>query len=266
VTQEEREKSALNALYMPGAQIPESPAEPFQQIPEDEVDTNVKHMLSGNEVRELDRGDQELLNSTSTVGSLISQLGVLGGALSTEPVANTPAATIASIDLKALGLDMDLLAQIAAQAPAQQQQQGGANGYYGQPPPPVSTASSYVGDQAWSNQYQEYGQSYDEEGGQRPRGVGWDSTQSDQGWRGGRGRGGRGGAGGRGSGSYRGSKRKLCNFYAQGRRARKIINMPEHFSNNLPLNLDVGTEISATSCMSLKNTVKSNNSILFSGA
>ncbi|KIJ56912.1 hypothetical protein M422DRAFT_198234 [Sphaerobolus stellatus SS14] len=222
ITQEEREKSALTALYMSPGQIPESPAEPVHQIPEDEVDKEVKHMLSGNEVRELDLGG----DLSSTVGNLISQLGgVIGAAVPSEPgPSNLPPATIPQIDLKSLGLDMNVLAQIAAQTsqqqPAPTPAQSGANGYsYPQPPP--SAPPSFIGDQGWSSntQYPEYGQNYEEEGGQRPKRE-WDGS-ADHGWRG-RGRGSGGGGSGRGArGGYRGTKRKICNFYAQGRRANR---------------------------------------------
>jgi len=222
LVQEEREKSALNALYMSPSQIPESPAEPSQQIPEDEVDMNVKHMVSGNDVRDLYNHDRETvpvpvpppLPTVVSVQGLISQLAGVG-ALPND--AGTLSQPLPPVDLKALGLNLDTIAQLAAQLPqAQQQQQqpqqqstqnnvsAATNGY------PYSQ-SSY--DSSWYHDYnQQQQQHYEDEGGQRSK---WDGA-SDQGWRGrGRGGGGRGG-GGRGGG-FRNTKRKLCNFYAQGR-------------------------------------------------
>lgn len=233
VVQEEREKSALNALYMSPSQIPDSPAEPTNQIPEDEVDTKMKPMLSGNEVRELDRGDRD---TAISVQGLISQLAGASASVPGE-TAEVAAASLPApaVDLKQLGFNLSLFAQLAAQQQQQQQQpppslppptQGGGgaaptavNGYgYSQPQPP-----SYSGEQPWntSNQYSDYGQAgFEEDGNQRTKN--WEGHSSDQGWRGGRGRGRGGGSGGGGRGGFRNTKRKLCNFYANGRRARKF--------------------------------------------
>jgi protein phosphatase 1 regulatory subunit 10 len=204
VMQEEREKSALNALYMSPSQIPDSPAEPTSQIPEDEVDTNMKHMLSGNEVRELDRGDRE---PAISVQGLISQLAGASASVTGDPVDVT--AVPQPVDLKQLGFDLSLFAQLAAQQSAQ----GSApapNGF-------VYPQQSYSGEQTWNNQYSDYGQAgYEEDSNQRSKN--WDGQSSDQGWRG-RGRGGRGGGT---RGGFRNTKRKLCNFYANGRRASKF--------------------------------------------
>lgn len=205
--QEEREKSALNALYMSPSQIPDSPAEPTNQIPEDEVDTNVKLMLSGSEVRDLDRGDRD---PAISVQGLISQLAGTNASVTGDSIDVTavPQPTPA-VDLKQLGFNLNLIAQLAAQQPAQGSSAPAINGLVGYSPP---QQQSYSGEQTWNNQYNDYGQAgYEEE---RPKN--WEGHSSDQGWRG-RGRGGRGGRGG-----FRNTKRKLCNFYANGRRARKF--------------------------------------------
>ncbi|KAF8499299.1 hypothetical protein JB92DRAFT_2982445 [Gautieria morchelliformis] len=205
VVQAEREKSALNALYMSPSQIPDSPAEPTSQIPEDEVDTHVKPMLSGNDVRELDRGDRE---PAISVQGLISQLAGASASITTgDPVDVTAVPQPApAVDLKQLGFNLSLFAQLAAQQPAQGSVPA-ANGFVY-----PAQQQSYSGEQTWNNQYSDYGQAgYEEDSNQRSKN--WDGQSSDQGWRG-RGRGGRGGGG---RGGFRNTKRKLCNFYANGR-------------------------------------------------
>ena len=47
VKQEEREQTALGALYLTATDLPDSPAEPDFQIPEEQVDAEVKSMLAG---------------------------------------------------------------------------------------------------------------------------------------------------------------------------------------------------------------------------
>ena len=239
VVQEEREKSALNALYMSPSQIPDSPAEPTNQIPEDEVDTKMKLMLSGSEVRELDRGDRD---QALSVQGLISQLA--GASASVTGDSTTEVAAVSqpqppppppppAVDLKQLGFDLSLFAQLAAQQQQQQQPTQGSP----PPPPPINgygysqsqpQQPSYSGEQqqSWgNNQYNDFGQAgFEEDGNQRSKN--WDGHSSDQGWRG-RGRGGRGGRGG----GFRNTKRKLCNFYANGRRARKIPKPPNRETN-----------------------------------
>ncbi|KAF8529229.1 hypothetical protein BU17DRAFT_37395 [Hysterangium stoloniferum] len=215
--QEEREKSALNAFYMSSSQIPDSPAEPTNQIPEDEVDINVKHMVSGNDVRELDRSGDS--SAPISVQELISQLTGAGASAIADPIDTTMATDPApTVDLKQLGLDLNLIAQLAAQQPQALAQNSvpAVNGYTYAPP-----QQPYVND-AWNGQYQEYSQqqiTYEEDGAHRTKG--WDSS-TDQGWRG-RGRGGGSGTGRGGRGAFRHTKRKLCNFYAHGRRAREFI-------------------------------------------
>lgn len=224
--QEEREKSALNALYMTPSQIPDSPAEPTSQIPEDEVDINAKIMLSGSEVRDLDRGDRD---PTISVQGLISQLAgtsasSIAGDHPVDIAAVVPQLPTPAVDLKQLGFNLNFFAQLAAQqqqTPIQGSSTPAINGFVGYSSPQQQPA--YAGEQAWNNnQYGDYGQQqagYDEE-----RSKNWEGHSSDQGWRG-RGRGGAG-RGGRGGGGFRNTKRKLCNFYANGRRARKFQSPP----------------------------------------
>ncbi|KAH9853393.1 hypothetical protein C2E23DRAFT_728801, partial [Lenzites betulinus] len=51
--QEEREQTALVASYASAAQIPDSPAEPPTQIPDEQVDADVRVMLAGEDVEGL---------------------------------------------------------------------------------------------------------------------------------------------------------------------------------------------------------------------
>ncbi|KAF9645337.1 hypothetical protein BDM02DRAFT_3081173, partial [Thelephora ganbajun] len=50
LAQEEREKTALGALYMSAVQIPDSPTEPPTIIPDDQVDSTIRHMITGPDV------------------------------------------------------------------------------------------------------------------------------------------------------------------------------------------------------------------------
>ena len=76
--QEEREQTALVASYASPAQIPDSPAEPPTQIPEEQVDEGVRLMLTGPDVDAIFWSDgapaqiDPLLPSTS-VADLVGQ-------------------------------------------------------------------------------------------------------------------------------------------------------------------------------------------------
>ena len=135
-------------------QIPDTPAEPTHQIPEDEVDVNMKPMLSGNEVRELDRGDRDSIS----VHGLISQLAGSGNSIVGDMMDTaTVSRPVPPVDLKQLGFDLSLIAQL--QQAAQQPQplgQGSASavnglGFSHQ----QLLTQSFVGDQVWNNQYQD---------------------------------------------------------------------------------------------------------------
>lgn len=277
-------------------QIPESPAELANPIPDDEVDINVKYMLSGNEVRELtlDRGhgapavgllggivggngvggingggDGTSAMSTLSVQGLISQLaaglsgggnngdsGLGGDALSglaassgSNDIAVNGAAAVTTasmqptVDLKQLGLDINLIAQLVAQHPnlsstlsstsaSASSSSSSVNNAYGYgngtsqaPNNSASAASGLIIDEnSWngggSSQYGEYASlgQYEEDNVSGPRSRNWDSS-SEHSWRGGRGggKGGRGTGTGRGGSGFKHTKRKLCTFFANGR-------------------------------------------------
>lgn len=219
LAQEEREKTAIGALYMSAAQIPDTPAEPSQQIPEDQVDANVKVMVTGPDVDAVfwtgppppqAGGSME----PASVSQLVQQLG--GG---TQNVMEDPA--------KAFAMDPNLLTAMAGfgnVTPEQLTQMlanlTGQAGLLGQQGIPGFGVGAGAGDPNWQQQYGgEYGFDDDSQRFSADN-TGWDARG-----RGGR-RGGRGG--GRGGGvvagvpteAYKDSrKRKPCTFFAQGRRA-----------------------------------------------
>ncbi|KAF7982301.1 hypothetical protein HWV62_28976 [Athelia sp. TMB] len=73
-TQEEREQTALGALYMSTAQIPDSPAEPSHTIPDEEVDVDVKKMDAGEEANAIFGSVAPTLAPMASVADLMGQL------------------------------------------------------------------------------------------------------------------------------------------------------------------------------------------------
>lgn len=207
-TQEQREQTALGALYTP-AHIPDTPAEPSSVMSEEEVDKDVKTMTSGPEVDAIfwSGGPAPSASHFPSVSDLVGQLAV--GNM--DPALGGASFNGQGLDLKAVGLDANATLSAVQALPQEQLQQLlrqlTTPAMYGQ--------AEYGGDQAWSasNQFSsEYGQGY----------------QNDDHWAGGRGRGlGRGrGRGGRvDDGGYRHNKRKPCSFFAAGRRASEPKNV-----------------------------------------
>ncbi|KZP21743.1 hypothetical protein FIBSPDRAFT_714347, partial [Athelia psychrophila] len=74
VTQEEREQTALGALYMSTAQIPDSPAEPPHTITDEEVDVDVKQMDAGEEANAVFGSAAPTLAPMASVAELMGQL------------------------------------------------------------------------------------------------------------------------------------------------------------------------------------------------
>jgi len=219
IAQEEREKIALGALYMSAAQIPDSAVEPSHQIPEDQVDVNVRIMVTGPDVDSIFwTGPQPAAVNVEpvSVSQLVQQLGVASQNPIDTQDPNKPFPAMESNLLSTMtgfgNVTPEHLTHILASLTghngylAQHQAGGGSSSI-----PPYNAA----GDQAWNmNQYgADYG--YDESNGHDSR-----RFPSDTGWEG-RGRGGRRGrGGGRGgvSEAYKDSrKRKPCTFFAQGR-------------------------------------------------
>lgn len=208
--QEEREQTALGALYMSAAQIPDSPAEPAATILEEDVDASVKLMTVGPE------GDIVFWSGVPespqvSVADLVNQLAAGG-------IDHPMNGTTAGNGLLA-GFDPSVLSAIPPEQMQQLMQQaqallnpGQASGGSGQPSP-FGGASQAPG---WNapGQFQEFEQEFaGDDVGARAR---WAADKGRG--RGVRGRGGRG-KGDEAQGSYRSSKRRPCSFFAEGRRA-----------------------------------------------
>jgi protein phosphatase 1 regulatory subunit 10 len=207
---------------MSAAQIPDSAVEPSQQIQEDQVDVNVRIMVTGSDVDSIFwTGPQPAAVNVEpvSVSQLVQQLGVASqnpldaqDPNKTFPMEPSLLSTMASFGNVTPEHLTHILASIA-----------GHNGYLGQQQAGggASSIPSYnaAGDQTWNmNQYGGGDYGYDESNGHDSR-----RFSSDTGWEGrGRGSGRRGRGGGRGgvSEAYKDSrKRKPCTFFAQGRRA-----------------------------------------------
>ncbi|TEB29546.1 hypothetical protein FA13DRAFT_1775476 [Coprinellus micaceus] len=107
-TQEAREATALGALYMNESQIPDTPAEPMQVMPEEEVDKNVVIMTLGPDNEDL----------TWTAESMAAEPEPASGPMNVDPLA--AAATIAAQPavaqlLQKLAMDPSVLAQALPQ-------------------------------------------------------------------------------------------------------------------------------------------------------
>ncbi|KAF8628151.1 hypothetical protein AX17_006021 [Amanita inopinata Kibby_2008] len=217
VTQEQREQTALGALYS-NAHIPDSPTEPAYIMPDEEVDKEVKRMTSGPEVDAIFWSAEPIPPAPhmATVSELVNQLakGIIDPSLNGMIPFNGQ-----GLDLQAVGLNANptlsavqalpqehvqvLLQQLRAQQipqsnQPQQQPQG----------PPYGSV-----DQAWTSTPHhfspDYGQGYNHEDAESER---WSEG------RGGRGRGrGRGGRGRGDDGFRHHNKRKPCSFFAAGR-------------------------------------------------
>lgn len=209
-TQEEREQTALGALYMNAAQIPDSPAEPATMILEEDVDADVKMMTVGPE-SDMIFWTGAAQSPQVSVADLVNQLAVGG---MDHPMDGSAASSGLPV-----GFDPNILSSIPPEQMQQLMQQaqallnpgpGQASGGSGQPAP-FGGAGQAPG---WSapGQFQEFGPEFaGEDAGARAR---WAAER-------GRGRGvrGRGGRGRGDEGSYRSSKRRPCSFFAEGRRA-----------------------------------------------
>ena len=203
--QEEREQTALGALYMNASQIPDSPAEPAATIPEEDVDASVKMMTVGPE-SDIVFWSGAAQSPQVSVADLVNQLAAGG----VDHPMNGSAAGVLPVSF-----DPNILSSIPPEQMQQLMQQaqallnpGQASGGGGQPFGSVGQVPGW----STSGQFQEFGQEF----------AGDDATARAR-WAAERGRG-RGvrGRGGRGKGdetSYRSSKRRPCSFFAEGRRA-----------------------------------------------
>lgn len=220
--QEEREQTALGALYLTAADVPDSPSEPDSQIPDEQVDTEAKIMLTGPEVDAIfwSGGVPAALSTEPppTSASVAELVGQLSTGSTDVPMGNTGQSfNFDPAMLAKIGPDLQQLVQQA------QALQNSSSIY------PAGQSVAQVprgnGESDWNNpsSYPEYDRGYDETG-RRWSGSGDDAWTERGGLRGrglsrGRGRG-RGDTPGFGRGGGFGSnKRKPCSFFAQGRQA-----------------------------------------------
>ena len=215
VAQEERELTALGAAYMSDAHIPDTAAEPSTQTPEDQVDRDVKLMLTGPEVDAIfwSNGAPAAADPpppTASVAELVGQLTAVAPDVTMSGPPPPPYNQTYDPAVLA-GFGPEQLSQLLQQAQASLQNPSSvypsAEPAQSQPPPQPQPQPPQSAEQNWHNA------PYPAYENEEPR---W----NEDGWRGGgrgRGRGrGRGGFGGRGDG-FRNGGRRPCMFHAQGR-------------------------------------------------
>jgi len=208
MAQEEREQTALGALYMNAAQIPDSPAEPTVTMSEEDVDASVKMMTVGAE-SDIVFWSGTVQTPQVSVADLVNQLAA-GGV--DHPMDGS---TVGGDGGVPVGFDPNILSSIPPEQMQQLMQQAQALLNPGQAPggggqlPPFGGASQAL-DWNVPGQFQELGQEF-----------GGDDASVRARWAADRGRGrgmrGRGGRGRGDEGSYRSSKRRPCSFFAEGR-------------------------------------------------
>jgi len=218
VTQEQREQTALGAVYS-NALIPDSPTEPAYVMPDDEVDKEVKRMTSGPEVDAIfwSSGPMPAPHfANATVAELVHQLkkGNSDPALNGMTSFGTQ-----GLDFRAVGLNANPTLSAVVDLPQEELQVLLQKLQAQQYPQSNQSQPSYGNaDQAWTatpHQFPtDYGQGFNQD----------DTDQERWGDEKGRGRGhGRGGRG-RGDDGYRHhNKRKPCSFFAAGRRASNLF-------------------------------------------
>jgi protein phosphatase 1 regulatory subunit 10 len=220
--QEEREQTALSAVYMTPTQIPDSPAEPSTALSEEEVDKDVKTMQLGDEMENLfypaapavDLSMSMSVDSSLNVSQLIGQLSsTVSNAMDTTPH-QAPTVDLTSVaGVQNLRPDQlqQLLAQISSTMAGQQQQL--QFGQYGTTPP--SSGGSDTALSGWGSTPHHF-TDYSDDGDKQ-----YLSRWEDRGGRGGR---------GRGVGRvvreewkpYSNRKSRPCVFFQQQRRALKL--------------------------------------------
>ena len=209
--QEEREKSALEVLYVLAEQIPESPAEPGSQIPLDQVDVSAKTMLAGVDV-------QPFFQQALSVQDLVGQLK---GA---EPAASVdqgfPSAPFAANDLLAMVSATGASSSPGVGAPFDLRQLGLDTSTLSQLSTLLTATTPAAGSDDIGNGFGFGGMPDEEQGGFRGRG------RDDAPGRGRRGKG-RGG----GMDGYRNKRKEPCSFYQQGRRASIVRHKGQEMLN-----------------------------------
>lgn len=226
--QEEREQTALVASYASPAQIPDSPAEPPAQMPEEQVDEGARVMLTGTDVDAIFWSDGapalvDTLHPSTSVADLVGQLAAAAPAFAPDvTMGDAPSM------LSATAFNPEQLQLLVQQAQALSQ--NGLLSGLGGPPPPTAPPGVGVDQGGWgSQQYTDFDRGYHE-----PNGLGRGAAEpnrrwGEDGWNDrsgprGRGRGGppmrgRGRGGGGNGDGFRNTKRKPCSFFQAGRRA-----------------------------------------------
>ncbi|KAI0676705.1 hypothetical protein C8Q78DRAFT_39914 [Trametes maxima] len=204
--QEEREQSALVVSYASPAQIPDSPAEPPTQIPEEQVDEGVRLMLTGSDVDAIFWSDGapalvDTIRPSTSVADLVGQLAAAPPPDVVMGEASQPPAGVSPIG----GFSPETIQQLMQQAQALSQN-GALFGGFGAPATPAPAPAPSVpapapaptphggGEQGWAGQY-EFDRGYHE-----PNGAGRGAEPNR----------------GRGDG-FRNTKRKPCSFFQAGR-------------------------------------------------
>ena len=212
VAQEEREQTALGALYMSAAHIPDSPAEPSTIVSEEDVDKDIRMMIVGPELDTIFwSGPMSGQLPSTSVADLVGQLAM--GSVD-QSMGATPADG-QGLNPKAFALDTGALPSLASMQSLSSEQLQQLLQQFAQPQvytqhgqANLQPTYGSVVDQNWSSTpYADYGQGYDDDSRRWPA----DGSR-------GRGRA-RGRGRGRGDdGGYRHSKRKPGSFFAAGRR------------------------------------------------
>lgn len=215
---------------MSAAQIPDSPAEPSVIIPDDQVDSIVRQMVTGSDVDAIFQTGPPPPEAAVAAFQSDQYGGTNGMAMEEDPNKPFPSMDPNVLSTMSAGLGnmtpeqlTQLLATLASQngVYGQQQQQPGG---HGQQVLPYGNVGNGAGQQDWNMNHQQWGDysGYQQEDGgdihqqqhqhQQPQRGGWERG----GFRGrGRGRGRGGGTVGDGHKDNR--KRKPCTFFAQGR-------------------------------------------------
>ncbi|KAA1465951.1 hypothetical protein DENSPDRAFT_868138 [Dentipellis sp. KUC8613] len=179
VTQEQREQTALGALYL--AQIPDTPGEPAAQLPPEQVDEHVRLMLTGPEVDALFWQQQPAEQPGAAPVSVSDLVGQLAAPAAAVP---DPAALLAQVaSLGNVNIPPEQLQQLASMF-AQQQPFGAGLGVAGAVPPAGPSDGMYDAEQQQQQQQQQHGwgdASYADGPGRERR---W--GEGSQGWRGGK--------------------------------------------------------------------------------
>ncbi|KJA21705.1 hypothetical protein HYPSUDRAFT_41852 [Hypholoma sublateritium FD-334 SS-4] len=238
-TQEEREQSALSAVYMSPNQIPDSPAEPAVVLTDDEVDREAKTMSVGAALDALFQwGAEPALpppGAAASVAELVGQLAMgslmdVGGGAPGAPaqmdMQGAASATLAAVQgLLPQDQLQQLLAQLSSSASAAAGPPYGLQNPPQQPQPPTQQQLAAYAAEGWGQSLYDYGHhQYAEDGA----GAGGAADQQQQrGWAdSGRGRGRGGGGRGRGRGAeskpyqynaFNNARKKPCSFFAAGR-------------------------------------------------